>query len=803
MELYKDSNLSPKERARDLFERMSIDEKLVQLVGYNAANWSSDNFDEDYPMGAGQVSLLVGLEKESIYEVARYQRQLQKEIIARNPHGVPAIFHVETLCGTMLPGATGFPSGIAQGATFHPELQKRAGNMIGKQARAAGASMALAPVLDISRDSRFGRQGESYGEDPALASAMGCAYVNGLQADGDCKNGVLAAAKHFVGYHDTQGGIHAATCDIPERLIKEVYAKPFQAAISEAGLKGAMPCYSAINGEPVSGSRKALTELLREEMGFEGVVVSDYTAIAEMKDRLMVAPDYEEAGRRALIAGMDQELPSKKCFTKRMYDRYKEDAQFLDAFDRAVMCVLEMKFLAGIFENPFAFDSEKIRELYEEPQNEEICQTVAEESFVLLKNAQMLPLQKAGKKIAVIGHHGKACRSLFGGYTYLSMTESQLGVKNTMAGTDFNAAVGEDDEKPWECYPGTIVDVEHPDAEKLAKKMVPGLLNLYDVLEKEIPENDFTYAYGYPYTGTDESYHHEALSVAADADILLLTVGDKYGFGSAASVGEGIDATHIGLPPCQESFIEKAAQLGKPMVIVHFGGRPISSNNADIYANAILEAWNPGQYGAKALVRTLFGDYNPGGRLPVTVAYNAGQIPIFYNHQNGASYHQNTQNAIRDYMDCPHNPRYYFGTGLSYTTFEYRDLCVEKNMIQPEECLKLRFFVKNKGSVPGDEVVQVYVKDCYASMVRPVMELAGFVRIHLRPGEESEVSFSVPVSQFAFVDTTEHWKIEAGDMEVYIGASSNDLRLRGEFMVTENAYIDPKKRSFYTMGKRI
>ena len=793
MSLYQDKNASPADRAEDLLKKMSYEEKVAQLSGYNPAGWSADDFEKDYPLGAGQVSFFAGSEKKDIYEAAAFQRELQEKIMERSPHRIPAIFHVETLCGVMLPGATSFPSGIGQGATFDPVQQKKAGKLIGKQARLAGASQAFAPVLDISRDARFGRQGETYGEDPALASAMGSAYVQGIQQDGDLTAGTAATAKHFLGYHDSQGGIHAATCDIPERLLREIYARPFQAAVTEGRMQGIMPSYSSVNGVPVACSEEILTGLLREEMGFEGLVVSDYCAVQEIHERHHAAESYEEAGRKALLAGMQQELPSRKCYTQETFRLNEEDGRLHACLDEAVRKILTTKFMLGLFENPFAAPDEEIRKEYENPNSTEITRTSALESMVLVKNDGILPLERKKQTIAVIGYHAAAVLAMFGGYTYMSMTESALGAKNTMAGME----TGDNGEGFRETYCGTVVEKEHPDTEKVAKELAPSVNNLLEELKERVPETDFLYAYGYPYAGTDCSAHQEALRIAEQADVVLMTVGGKYGTGTTASMGEGIDGTDINLPLCQEELIQKMAGLGKPVVLVHFGGRPISSDAADQYADAILEAWNPGEKGADAVVSVLFGEYNPAGRMPVSTPYNAGQIPVYYNHPYGSGYHQNTISAFRQYMDCPHEPRYYFGHGLSYTTFAYKKMQIRNRRLQPEDELELTLEIENTGERDGEEVVQLYIRDCYASMVRPVMELAGFCRTFIRAGEIKKLCFRMKLSQFAFLDSQMRWKVEAGEMEVLAGASAGDIRLKESVFIERDSWVDGKTRGFY------
>jgi beta-glucosidase len=305
------------------------------------------------------------------------------------------------------------------------------------------------------------------------------------------------------------------------------------------------------------------------------------------------------------------------------------------------------------------------------------------------------------------------------------------------------------------------------------------------------------YSYGYPVAGNDMTGHEKALEIAKEADLVILTLGGKHGTSSIASMGEGIDGTDINLPDCQEVFLEKLSKLSKAVVAVHFNGRPISSDAADMYANAILEAWNPAEKGAEAITDVLLGSYNPSGKLPLSVARTSGQIPVYYNHPNGSSYHQGESIGFSNYVDMSHTPRYFFGHGLSYTSFEYSNLRLSAAEIEPNSVISITFDIENTGKIQGTEVAQLYLKDLYASMTRPVMELAGFKRVDLKPGEKQTMTFQLEPSQLAFLDRELKWKIEAGDIEVQLGSSSNDIRLKDSFRITADLYIEGKNRKFY------
>jgi len=789
-----DTTLSPEARAELLLAEMSLEEKMGQVVCYFPRESGNYYMLDQYPHGVGQVSTLEMRSLDTLEDCARFQRDFQERIIAFSEHRIPAIFHMEGLCGAYIQGATSFPSGIGRASTWNPDLEKQVGQIVGRQERALGITQTLAPVLDISRDSRMGRQGETYGEDPTLAAAMGVAYTIGVQGQGSGTRKTDAVAKHFLGFHASQGGIHGADCEISDRLLREVYGKPFQAAISEAGLKGIMPSYNTIAGEPVSASKSLLTGLLREEMGFEGVTVSDYGAVGNIHNIQNVCESVTEAGLRAMDAGMDMELQYKQCYNDELCDWFRSGKADIAILNRAVKRILTAKFRMGLFENPYALAENELQTAFYKAEDKAVALQSARESLVLLKNDGVLPISKNIKKIAIIGCHAATARFCYGGYTHLSMAEGLLAVISTMAGLQ---TAKEQKEYEIKTIFGTPIQQDQEQFEQVLKKQNPNAKSLVEQFQESLPDTEVTWSYGYPFAGNDLSGHNEALKTAEKADMVILTLGGKHGTGSIASMGEGIDATDINLPECQELFIEKLAALYKPVAAVHFNGRPISSDAADKHVGAILEAWNPAEGGAQAIVSALLGEVNPGGKLPVSVARCSGQIPVYYNHPNGSSYHQGEGIAFSNYVDMPHAPRYHFGHGLSYTTFKYSKLTLSGREIEPEAIIEICVDVTNIGAMVGDEVVQLYLKDRYASMTRPVMELAGFKRVPIRPGEKKTVRFSVHMSQLAFLDRDMRWKVEAGDVDVLVGSSSEDIQLTDSFRITDDLYVDGKKRGFY------
>ena len=838
MEKYLDKSLSPEERAQDLLSKMSLEEKMGQIVGIFAFPTSQlpkeqlDGMKMMMPSGAGQVSALFMRGMEDVREALDMQRTFQRMIMELSPHHIPAIFHMEGLCGPMLTGATSFPANINRGASFDPEIERKIGEITARQELSAGITQILCPVLDVNRDPRLGRIGETYGEDPTLAAVMGTALTRGLQETKANGLHADACAKHFMGFHKSEGGIHGTNAEMGDRLLLEVYGKPFQAAIAGANLYAVMPCYDAIDGEPFSASRKFLTDMLRGEMGFQGAAISDYGAVSNIHSVHHVGETLGEGGYLSLQAGMDCELPMPAAFGMEMKKMFEDGRADIAVLDQAVLRELTAKFRMGLFEQPFAMSDEEFIKALSSDEDRAVTLQSARESLVLIKNDGTLPLKKTLKKIAVIGPHADWANHYFGGYTHLTMAEALFAAKNSMAGVMGN---GEKDEVRY--IPGTGVEFSETETfGKVLRWVKPGCETILERLRKDLPDTQIVYAHGYHVAGADEGEFAEALEACAGADAVILTLGGKHGTSSIATMGEGVDSTDINLPRCQDRFMEEAAKLGIPLVGVHIDGRPISSDTADRCLSAILECFSPSEATAQAVSEALRGEVNPSGKLPVSVAYNAGQIPVYFGHPYGSQQHQGESVGFDDYVNCPHTPRYAFGHGLSYTRFEYSDLTVggvrmegtvgkkepkglaeilaqarsqaaeeqpEKEVpaVAPDGKIDVSFTVKNTGGVFGIEVAQLYLRDCYASMVRPERELQGFLRVALAPGEAKKITFTADPSQMAFLTKDMRWKVEKGRFDVLIGASSEDIRLSGSFDVTEDLWIEGKARSFCAEGK--
>lgn len=802
--LYQDKKLSPEIRAKNLLSLMSVSEKMAQtqsvfpLSLLNGED-SVQLIEEQCKNGIGSVSTLEMQMFKSLHEVALYQKRMQAMIMKNSPHQIPAFFHMEGLRGGFIQDNTSFPSGINRGSSWDPMMEYEIAKVVARQERAVGVSQILAPILDISRDSRMGRQGETYGEDPSLSAALGAAFVKGIQ-ESERGDGVKASAvaKHFLGFHNSIGGIHGVDSQTPMRLLNEVYGKPFQAAIAKSGLKGIMPCYDTINGEAVSSSNDLLMKLLRDEMGFQGICVSDYGAVENQHNVQGLYESLTETGYRSMKAGMDMEWPQKSCFNDELEAGFISHQYDIDVLDRAVERILTEKFRLGLFEHPFALESTELQKEFYDSNDKQLTLHSAEESIVLLKNNGVLPLKRNIKKIALVGIHANDARFFFGGYTHINMVESVFASRNSMAGIQSDNQPSND---PIQYLPGT--NIQNSDTKifhDILKSIKPECKNLFEQMKYQLKNTQVEYAYGYPFAGNDTTHFDEALKLIRESDLCILTLGGKNGCGSISSMGEGVDSSNINLPECQDQFILEASKTGKPLIGIHLDGRPISSNIADEKLDAILEAWLPAEEGAKAIVNVLQGIKNPSGKLPLSVAYNAGQIPIYYNHPNGSAFHQGLSIGFPTYVDLPHKPRYPFGFGLSYTEFEYRDLTIKNKNVSPKENVEITCTIKNIGKAVGKEVVQLYLKDVYAKMVRPYMELAGFVKIELNPGEAKTITFFVNPSQVAYLDLENRWYIEAGRIDIFIGRSSEHIELTDSFFVTDSIFIEGKEREFYAIG---
>lgn len=798
MDKYKDPSLSAEERTKDLLSRMTLEQKIDQLTCLVTIETDIPDFKKYVPAGIGHVGAFTTA--SCVEKIAEYVYQLQKFLTQETELGIPALIHCEASAGAQFTEADVFPSAIAQASTFEPELIGRMAEIIRRQMLEVGFRQALSPVVDIARDPRWGRVTETYGEDGALTSAMASAFVKGIQTD-DLREGIAATAKHYVGHGITEGGINMGRNMVSARDLKEIHCKPFQSAITEAGMRGVMCSYCSMNGEPVVASKTLLTDILRDEMGFEGIVVSDYVAVDRLVDPFCVTDSFEEAGKLAIKAGLDVEYPRPKGFTYAMKEAVAAGELSMEVIDRAVKRVLKLKFELGLFENPYP-NIEALKKTLHCKETETLNEELASKSFILLKNEhKLLPLSRNIKKIAVLGPHGDNVRSYFGTFSYPAALDMSLAREEDGQVFEEPGLIVYDIEQS---YVGQIREVS-PRIGKRISREFPAVRSLYHALQEYLPDSQVVYAQGINCAGSDVAGMEEALRAAADADVVILTLGGKNGWGITSTVGEGVDSTDIDLPGRQEEFARRVYELHKKTVVLHFDGRPLSNAYVASHFDAILEVWQPGVMGGQALCKTLFGESNPGGRLPVTAARNAGQLPVYYGLPRGSGYvaagHTGMIRNKNGYINDTAYPLYYFGHGLSYTTFHYSDARIDRTKVTAKDVMNISVAVENTGDVAGDEVVQLYFTDQTASMVRPTMELAGFKRIFLKPGEKKEVTFQMRVSQMAFLNRDNHWVVEKGAVTFSLGASCADIRETLQAEVTESALVDERTRGFYAQTK--
>lgn len=755
---YRDPLLSIEHRIDDLLGRMTLDEKLAQLGcvwstqlvradGDGVSQFSFDAATELMSQGTGQITRIAASTGLRPAGLAELHNEIQRFLVEQTRLGIPAVVHEESVGGFCARDATQFPQAIGLAATWDEALLGDVAEQIRAEMLAVGARQALAPVLDVARDPRWGRVEETYGEDPVLVGTLGVAYVRGLQ--GALHDGVIATAKHFLAYGASDGGLNHGPVHLGSRELREVFAEPFAAAIRDADLASIMNSYASVDGLAPAGSRALLTELLRDELGFNGTVVADYFAVDLLRTHHRVAPTKGVAAAKALLAGMDQELPSFDC--------YAELPPLVEAgvvpevnVDLAVRRVLRHKFALGLFEQPYV-DTGAVAAAFGTASARALARRAAVESIVLLDDADgLLPLDAGSlRRIAVVGPAADDPRLLEGDYHYPAHLEIIYGDRS---GTTAEQAGGADllPQAGGAFEPGPYLpDIVTP---------LEGLRAA--VLGSEI---EVVHAPGCDVTGDDRSGFALAVRAAADADVAIVCVGGRSGLLPSATVGETRDATDLGLTGVQLELVQEVAATGTPTVAVVVSGRVHTLAEVEAAADATLLAWVPGIEGGSALADVLLGAIAPSGRLPVSLPRHVGQLPVHYNHRAGGGRSQ----FWGDYTDSPAAPLHPFGFGLTTTTFAYQDLHVDEGSTTAPTTVRVR--VTNTGDRAGTEVVQCYVADEVASVARPERELVGFTRVELEPSASATVTFTVHPSRLAFHDEQFEYVCEPGAFRVELG----------------------------------
>ena len=702
----------------ELIGKMTLQEKIGQLT-LLTSDWEStgptmrDTYKQD--IAAGRVG--------SIFNAytAKYTRELQEAAVEGTRLKIPLLFGYDVIHGHR----TIFPISLGEAASWDMEAIEKSARVSAAEASAEGIHWTFSPMVDVARDARWGRISEGAGEDVFLGSKVARARVRGYQGDDlGAVDTVLATAKHFAAYGAAQAGRDYHTVDISERKLRDTYLPPFKAAVDE-GVATFMTSFNEYDGVPASGSKFLLTDVLRDEWGFDGFVVTDYTSINEMVPH-GYAKDLAQAGEQALNAGVDMDMQGA-VFMENMAKSVEDGRVSQANIDRAVRRVLEMKYRLGLFEDPYRYSDEARQEatLYK-PEFLEAARDVARKSMVLLKNeGDVLPLAASADRIAVIGPLGNSKTDMIGSW-------SAAGDRQTRPVTILEG---------MQARAGDGVTVE--------------------------------YAKGASYAFEDEGKTDgfaEALALAEKSDVIVAAMGERWDM-----TGEAASRTSLDLPGNQKALLERLVATGKPVVLVMLSGRPNSITWADENVPAILHAWYPGTQGGHAVADVLFGDYNPSGKLPVTFPRNVGQAPIHYDMKNtgrpielgepGAKY-------VSRYLNTPNDPLYRFGYGLSYTEFGYSPATLSAASMGPGGSITASATITNTGDRAGEEVVQLYVRDMVGSVTRPVQELKGFEKVMLQPGESGTVSFTLTPDDLAFTrqDMTRGW--EPGEFQLWIAPSS-------------------------------
>ena len=756
---YQDPALAVDDRVADLLGRMTVEEKIAQLGSIWAFEIVGDDglngrkLDELLGAGLGEITRLAGSTNLQPAEVASTANEIQRYLVDRTRLGIPAIVHEECLHGLLAWAAPCFQQAIGAAASFDPELLGEVAATIRRRMLATGARHALGPVLDITRDPRWGRIEETYGEDPYLAATMGVAYIRALQGP-ILSDGVIATGKHLVGHGMAEGGLNQAPVHVGWRELRDEQLFAFEAAVREASLGSIMPAYCEVDGVPCHASRELLGTILRDEWGFDGIVASDYVGIELIARQHQMTGDLSQVAALALRAGVDLELPRFAAYAEPLALALETGRVEVSLLDATVGRVLRAKFRLGLFENPYVELPTEVGLGALANDEKRVGRELARRSLVLVENDGTLPLINP-RRIAVIGPSADSARELLGDYSHLVHIETLLEMRSRDSAFGFE------------------VTDEVSVGDELA-----GRRTILDAIRERIDAADVRHARGTGiHGGTDEEIA-EAVDAAKAADVALVFLGERSGLTDDATTGEARDRRDLGFFGRQQELLEAVVATKTPVVLVVVSGRPLAIEWAARHCAAVLLAWVPGDEGPDAIVDVLVGDTNPGGKLPVSVPRHVGQVPLHYRHHPSGG----RSNWKGDYVDGPTSPLWPFGFGRSYTSFEFSNLRLDRTELPTDGGeVVVTADVTNTGDRPGDEVVQLYVRDPEATVARPVLELRGFCRVGLAPGERRAVSFRLAAEQFAYVGADYRRVVEPGVIRVFVGSSSADLPLTAQF----------------------
>lgn len=800
-------------RIRELLDAMTPEEKIGQLA--QPFGWTCYTKNEDGSVelteafkrrvattGVGSlygtlradpwtgVTLATGL---SPREGAELVNQIQEYAIRHGKHGIPILFGEECSHGHMAIGATVFPVPLSIGSTWNPDLYREMCRAVALETRSQGGAATYSPVLDIVRDPRWGRTEECYGEDPHLTSVLGRAAIEGLQGeDLSADDAILATLKHFAAYGSSEGGRNSAPVHMGPRELHEIDLLPFRHAV-DAGARSVMTAYNEIDGIPCTTNEYLLQDILRDEWGFDGFVITDCGALGLLTAGQNTAEDGEDASAQAILAGVDMEM-SGEMFDRHLLSALRAGRLSEADLDRAVRRVLEAKFDLGLFDRPFA-DPERAQRVIGRDEHRRLARRAAAESLVLLKNeGGLLPLDRAAFRAGASGVGGASEPSRSSGGEAPSDSASRPSREGRGRSGGKIAVIGPNADAPY----NQLGDYTSPQPAGAIATVLGGIRAALGVRPGE-DSGPVLYAPGCRIRGESREGFAAALDCAAQADTIVLVLGGSsardFGEGTidlqtGASVvtgntwndmecGEGIDRSTLNLAGVQLELAQEIFKLNKPVIVVYINGRPIAEPWIADHASAILEAWYPGQEGGHAIADVLFGDANPSGRLTISFPKHVGQLPV---------YHYKRRTRGKRYLEDDFEAQYPFGFGLSYTEFRYENLRLDRTEIEPDGQVRVSVDVRNVGDRAGDEVVQLYISDLAATVVRPEKMLKGFRKITLQPGETASVTFSVGREQLQFVGRDLSWQVEPGMFRLMVGRNSVDY-LTAELRVVHPAAV--------------
>lgn len=749
--------LEPKVRIDLLMREMTLEEKVSQLgsiwLGFGDHKEDSKSQTDNVPV-INEVSTQPSWEEVTRHGLGHLTRVwgtkpldpgvglkrvvgLQRDIISHTRLGIPATVHEECLTGFATKGATTYPTPLGMAASFNPELIERIGAAIGQDLRSAGVHHALAPVLDVVRDYRWGRVEETMGEDPLLVSKAVSAYVRGIQSAG-----VVATLKHFAGHSSSRVARNHGPVSAGWREMYDMYIRPFAAAIKDANVGSVMNSYTDVDGEPCTSSERLMTGVLRDELGFEGVVVSDYWSISYLELMHRVAGSVQEAGILALKAGIDVELPFTRCYGDNLVDAVRAGLLEEKYVDRACRRVLSQKLSQGLLDENYSPEADVVSEAefdLDSAKNRELSYQAALDTIILLANQNnTLPLKNDYKKIALVGPCSDDGAAFLGCYSFANHVMSQ--------------------------YPGSGLGISVP--------------TIKDALADRFPDAEITQLAGVPVKVFDESGIAEAKAAVQDAELAIIVVGDRAGLFGEGTSGEGNDVADLRLPGAQQNLLDQCLETNTPCVVISVSGRPYYLGPNIDSAAAVLQAFMPGQEGGNAIVDVMVGKRSPSGRLPIQIPDTTfGQPSTYLEPKYGMpGLGMTPVDAI---------VKYPFGYGLSYTTFDYSDFEVSNSSLAADQSFTISFTITNTGSQESSEVAQVYFEDPVASVARPVRQLVEFRKVNLMPGESKKLVFEIPATAFAYVGANYKRQLDEGRIDLFVGRSSQDVVFETQLHITK------------------